>query len=97
MTLVTYIIFCVFLCHLLQLTDFQFDAAQQQAVTTVLDGHNVIIMGGPGTGKSTVIRIAVEALQRVGKKVAVTASTGIAAVNLSTANFTASTVHRFTG
>jgi hypothetical protein len=56
-----------------------------------------VIRGGPGTGKSTVIRLAVEALERMGKKVAVTASTGIASVNLSSAKVKASTIHRCTG
>jgi ATP-dependent DNA helicase PIF1 len=76
---------------------FQFDAAQQHALTTVTDGHNLVIQGSPGTGKSTVIHMAVQALEAMGRKVAVTASTGIAAVNLTTPQLKASTIHRYTG
>ena len=61
------------------------------------DGHNVCILGSPGTGKSHINGAAVEMLEASGKKVAVTASTGIAASNLSSGRLKAATIHRFTG
>jgi KaiC/GvpD/RAD55 family RecA-like ATPase len=45
-------------------------------------GHNILITGFPGTGKSfTVIELAKQ-LKAVGKNVVVTATTGIAAQGL---------------
>lgn len=53
------------------------------------DGHNVFLTGMAGTGKSTLLRGLIDDL---GDEVTVTASTGIAALNIG-----GSTVHRWSG
>lgn len=73
---------------------------QVAALSHILDGHNVALLGPAGTGKSVVIGAAVAALRdayapRAGdgdSGVAVTATTGAAAWNVR-----GQTVHRFTG
>lgn len=58
------------------------DGIQQKALEIALKGHNVLLTGFPGTGKSfTICQIAKE-LKDMGKNVQVTASTGIAAQNM---------------
>ena len=51
---------------------------QQTAVNMALKGNNLLILGGSGTGKSTVISAIVSEMRKLGRKVAVTATTGIA-------------------
>lgn len=55
---------------------------QQDAVEDAVKGHNLFITGGGGVGKSVVIETIVKMLKEKGKKVAICASTGIAAVNV---------------
>lgn len=45
-----------------------------------LNGHNTLIMGQAGTGKSTLLKALKKELEKRGKKVAVTATTGIGMV-----------------
>lgn len=67
--------------------------ADQQAVyDRVMQGGNVLISGPAGTGKSFLLERCVRDLRQRGKQVAVTASTGIAALNVG-----GSTIHSFLG
>ena len=75
--------------------DFFMDADQQEAVRIAVAGHNLALTGPPGTGKSFVIKKIVDSLQ--GKSVAVSASTGIAALNLARYGLQAQTIHSLTG
>jgi ATP-dependent DNA helicase PIF1 len=75
----------------------ELDRQQEEALTIVANGHNLVVLGGPGTGKSTVIKHIFRRLKEDGRSVAVTASTGIAAIGLCTPQCQASTIHRFTG
>ena len=66
---------------------------QHKALDAVISGHNIIILGQAGTGKSFAIREAVRLLTKEGKTVSVTASTGIAATQFTDGE----TVHRWAG
>ncbi|KAG8709526.1 DNA helicase [Ceratobasidium sp. 394] len=60
----------------------------------VLSGKNVFFTGAAGTGKSVLLRQIIQSLHERDKdrRIAVTASTGIAAVNIGGA-----TLHSFAG
>ncbi len=60
----------------------QLSARQQRAVDLALSGRNILLTGPGGTGKSEVTRALISALRAAGKRVAVAASTGIAAVHI---------------
>ena len=69
----------------------KFSEEQQHALHSIVDeGKNVYVFGNAGTGKSLILQEAVLRLRRLGKKVAVTASTGIAGVAIG-----GSTLHAF--
>jgi ATP-dependent DNA helicase PIF1 len=68
------------------------NAEQRQCVELVLAGHNVFLTGSAGTGKSFTLAALTSALRDAGKRVEVTASTGIAAVNIGGV-----TIHAFSG
>jgi len=55
---------------------------QASVINRVLGGENVFLTGGAGTGKSHVIHAVVQAMNNIGKNVILSASTGIAAVNI---------------
>ena len=63
--------------------------SQQRAYNAIMAGFNVFLTGHAGTGKSFLTRKAIEDLQEAGKKVAVAAPTGIAAINVG-----GTTLHR---
>lgn len=69
----------------------KFSGEQQHALHSIVDeGKNVYVFGNAGTGKSLILQAAVLRLRRLGKRVAVTASTGIAGVAIG-----GSTLHAF--
>lgn len=55
---------------------------QRLAYDDVMRGKNVFVTGGGGTGKSVLIKTLVDSLRSQGARVAVAASTGVAAVNI---------------
>jgi ATP-dependent exoDNAse (exonuclease V) alpha subunit len=65
---------------------------QQQAMAVMMGGSNVFLTGAPGAGKTYILNQFVKRAQRAGKRVAVTASTGIAASHLS-----GTTIHSWSG
>ena len=68
---------------------------QAEAVRRALAGKVVVITGGPGVGKTTIVRGIVSILTRKGLRVALAAPTGRAAKRLSEATGQpASTLHR---
>lgn len=58
------------------------DEQQQRAFESILRGDNTFVTGPGGCGKSFLVRLAVQRLREEGVEVAVTATTGTAAVNL---------------
>lgn len=68
---------------------------QREALTGALTEKAMVITGGPGTGKTTLIRGIIEILERRGLSVALCAPTGRAAKRMSEATFReAMTIHR---
>jgi exodeoxyribonuclease V alpha subunit len=68
---------------------------QRQAIRAGLTGKLLVITGGPGTGKTTLVRGLVKILTRKGQRVLLAAPTGRAAKRLSEATGgAASTLHR---
>ena len=65
---------------------------QQKAVEAVLEGHNVFITGEPGTGKSFTMKHIIAKLKDLGRRFAITSSTGCSAVLIG-----GQTVHSYLG
>ncbi|MCD8390605.1 MAG: ATP-dependent RecD-like DNA helicase [Firmicutes bacterium] len=71
---------------------------QRNAVITALSSGVMVLTGGPGTGKTTVIRAIVHLLKQLKLKIALAAPTGRAAKRLSQVTDTeAKTIHRLLG
>lgn len=84
--------------------DIKYNEEQINAITSVFENNIVIITGGPGTGKTTIINGILNLYKSVHKysddglynKVALIAPTGRASKRMSeTTNFGASTIHRY--
>ncbi len=70
-------------------------ALQRKAIIDCINSGVMVLTGGPGTGKTTVIRAVITVLERMGLKIALTAPTGRAAKRMSEATSRdAKTVHR---
>ncbi|MBQ8208322.1 MAG: ATP-dependent RecD-like DNA helicase [Clostridia bacterium] len=68
---------------------------QRQAIREALDSGVMILTGGPGTGKTTVVRALLGIFERMDMKVALAAPTGRAAKRMSEAtSCEAKTIHR---
>ncbi len=75
--------------------DLQLAERQRQAIRQVITSKISILTGGPGTGKTTLVRGVVEILLRKGLRVLLAAPTGRAANRLSAATSAeAKTIHR---
>ena len=66
-----------------------------EAIKLAVNGHNFFITGQAGTGKSTLIRTICKSLQEIGRRFAVTASTGIASA--AYADLHGCTIHSWAG
>lgn len=65
---------------------------QKQALQVMMNGANVFLTGAPGAGKTYVLNEFVGRAMHAGKRIAVTASTGIAASHLG-----GTTIHSWSG
>jgi ATP-dependent exoDNAse (exonuclease V) alpha subunit len=65
---------------------------QVQALRVMLGGESVFLTGAPGAGKTFVLNQFIRRAERSGKRVAVTASTGIAATHIG-----GTTIHSWSG
>ncbi len=71
---------------------------QRRALTTAVGGRVSVITGGPGVGKTTIVRCLVDLLRQQELRVALAAPTGRAARRLEQAtSVPASTLHRLLG
>ncbi len=71
------------------------DPAQREAVAQALRAKALIVTGGPGTGKTTLVRAIVAIYRAKKRRVVLCAPTGRAAKRLSeSARLTAKTIHR---
>lgn len=74
---------------------FQLSREQTDALKTVLRSNVSVITGGPGTGKTTILRALIQALQSHGLECRLAAPTGRAAKRMEEATGeTAKTIHR---
>ena len=71
------------------------EAKQREAVLAANDSNILVITGGPGTGKTTIINFIIQIYERLGLEVALTAPTGRAAKRMSAlTGREAKTIHR---
>jgi exodeoxyribonuclease V alpha subunit len=93
-----------YLSHLEETTGIIYNDKQKEAIMKALQSNILIITGGPGTGKTTIIKAIVELYSELNKlsndqlteKLALLAPTGRASKRMSeSTNLPASTIHRF--
>ena len=68
---------------------------QKQAIEAILTQSAAVITGGPGTGKTTILKLAIKIMERYGLTYELAAPTGRAAKRMSAATgVNARTIHR---
>ena len=73
----------------------EYASLQKKAIALALENGVMILTGGPGTGKTTVVRALLDIFSSMGMKIALTAPTGRAAKRLSESTLhEAKTIHR---
>jgi exodeoxyribonuclease V alpha subunit len=73
----------------------QYASLQKKAIKLALENGVMILTGGPGTGKTTVVRALLDIFSSMGLKIALAAPTGRAAKRLSESTLhEAKTIHR---
>jgi len=78
-----------------QFAGFELHPNQAQAVKAAIENGVQIVTGGPGTGKTTIVKCILNLFKNLGQKVALCAPTGRAAKRLSQATGEeAKTIHR---
>ena len=76
-------------------SDIELSEKQIDAINAINDNNVCIITGGPGTGKTTIIKTVIDLYKKNGKKVALCAPTGRAAKRMEEATGNeAKTLHR---
>jgi exodeoxyribonuclease V alpha subunit len=81
--------------YIFKQTEVTLTQEQEEAVISAVNNRLTIITGGPGTGKTTIIRAIIESLEKDGKSVLIAAPTGRAAKRIEEATlYPASTIHR---
>jgi len=70
---------------------------QKRALECAVLGHNLLILGAAGTGKSFVLNTIAHAIRQMGRKVQLTCSTGIATALYRQSDATVCTIHKFLG
>lgn len=76
-------------------SDIELSEKQKEAIETINENNVSIITGGPGTGKTTIIKAVIDLYEEHGKKVALCAPTGRAAKRMTeTTKKEAKTLHR---
>ena len=76
-------------------SEIELSEKQKQAIKAINENNVTIITGGPGTGKTTIIKTIIELYEERGKKVVLAAPTGRAAKKMTEATGKeASTLHR---
>ena len=81
--------------YLFKKTSVELTGEQKAAVVKAVNDRITVITGGPGTGKTTIIRAIIESFQKEKLEVLVAAPTGRAAKRVEEAAFyKASTIHR---
>ena len=76
-------------------SDIELSEKQLESVRAINDNNVCVITGGPGTGKTTIIKTILELYKQEGKKVVLCAPTGRAAKRMSeTTGEDAKTLHR---
>ena len=81
--------------HYQKINNIKLNSDQVLAVTTALKNGTTIITGGPGTGKTTILKCILSILQQSNKKVLLCAPTGRASKRMSeSTNKEAKTIHR---
>lgn len=65
---------------------------QAEAIKIMMDGKSVFLTGPPGAGKTYTLDLFIEAAEKAGKRLAITASTGIAASHIGGV-----TIHSWSG
>ena len=79
-------------------SDIELSEKQREAIKAINEDNVTIITGGPGTGKTTIIKTIIELYEEHGKKVVLAAPTGRAAKKMTEATGEeASTLHRLLG
>lgn len=77
------------------LNNLTFHSEQKKAIEMAINSGLSVITGGPGTGKTTIVKCIIQILSQMGKKVMLMAPTGRAAKRLNeSTGFPASTIHR---
>lgn len=75
--------------------DMQFDEMQRAAIAAAASNGILIVTGGPGTGKTTMIKAMISYFTARGREISLAAPTGRAAKRMSEAcGYEASTIHR---
>jgi len=76
-------------------SDIEYAPMQKKAIFSAVNDGVMILTGGPGTGKTTIVKAIIKIFERMGYKVALAAPTGRAAKRMSEATgYEAKTVHR---